>query len=77
MRSTNPLIEEAVKAKKDWNEFFGVGFFWIVCILNFGLCMWFKFEKIFSWKFRYNSVGSQFVALTQKSWVISPMSSIQ
>ena len=27
MRSTNPLIEEAMKAKKDWNGFFGIGFF--------------------------------------------------
>ena len=27
MRSTNPLIEEAVKANKDWNVFSGIGFF--------------------------------------------------
>ena len=27
MRSTNPLIEEAMKANKDWNGFFGIGFF--------------------------------------------------
>ena len=26
-RSTNPLIEEAVKAKKELNGFFGVNFF--------------------------------------------------
>ena len=27
MRSTNPLIEEAMKANKDWNAFFSIGFF--------------------------------------------------
>ena len=45
--------------------FFSIGFFWIVCtnwffwliLLNFGLCMWFKIEKIFSWNFRYSRFG--------------------
>ena len=43
MRSTNPLIDEAMKANKDWNAFFSIGFFelcvnWIlVCICDSNL----------------------------------------
>ena len=49
------------KWKEGENGFFQYWFLlncmYQLILLNFGLCMWFKIEKIFSWNFRYSRFG--------------------